>query len=237
MTLLLTRHAETVWHKENRYAGISDVDLTPNGVQQAQQLADWVHTRTIDAIVCSPVRRARETAAPSALAAGVDIEVEDDLREVGFGIAEGRTLAELDPEVAAAFRADPVAHPFPGAEPPDEAAERCATALRRVAARHPHDTVLVVAHNTLLRLGLCVLLGLPVGRYRQVFPRLDNVAVTEIALPGTSLSDGGAGPAALLSFNVPVGNRMARPLSHAPAAAGARATTHDPTDPITKENS
>ena len=92
-----------------------------------------------------------------------------------------------------------MAHPFPGAEPPAVAAERCAGALRRIAARHGDDTVLVVAHNTLLRLGLCVLLGLPVARYRQVFPRLDNVAVTEIALP-----DGGAGPAALLSLNVPI---------------------------------
>jgi probable phosphoglycerate mutase len=124
--------------------------------------------------------------------------VEDDLREVGFGIAEGRTLAELDPEVVARFRADPVAHPFPGAEPPAAAAQRCAAALRRVAARHSQDTVLVVAHNTLLRLGLCALLGLPVARYRQVFPRLDNVAVTEIALPD------GDGPVALLSLNVPV---------------------------------
>jgi probable phosphoglycerate mutase len=67
--------------------------------------------------------------------------------------------------------------------------------------------VLVVAHNTLLRLGLCVLLGLPVARYRQVFPRLDNVAVTEIALSTTSLtsrSDRGTGPVALLSLNVPI---------------------------------
>jgi 2,3-bisphosphoglycerate-dependent phosphoglycerate mutase len=199
MTLLLTRHAQTVWHAENRYAGTSDVDLTPEGVEQAHRLADWVRTRTIDAVVCSPVRRAGETAAPSALALGVEIEVEDDLREVGFGIAEGRTLAELDPEVAARFRADPVAHPFPGAEPPAEAAERCAAALRRVADRHGDGTVLVVAHNTLLRLGLCVLLGLPVARYRQVFPRLDNVAVSEIGFPA------GDGPVALLSLNVPVG--------------------------------
>jgi 2,3-bisphosphoglycerate-dependent phosphoglycerate mutase len=199
MTLLLTRHAQTVWHAENRYAGTSDVDLTPEGVEQAHRLADWVRTRTIDAVVCSPVRRAGETAAPSALALGVEIEVEDDLREVGFGIAEGRTLAELDPEVAARFRADPVAHPFPGAEPPAEAAERCAAALRRVAEKHGDGTVLVVAHNTLLRLGLCVLLGLPVARYRQVFPRLDNVAVSEIAFPA------GDGPVALLSLNVPVG--------------------------------
>ena len=86
---------------------------------------------------------------------------------------------------SARFRADPVAHPFPGAEPPDG---RRAAVRRRPAPRsrrrHGDDTVLVVAHNTLLRLGLCVLLGLPVARYRQVFPRLDNVAVTEIAAPG-----------------------------------------------------
>jgi broad specificity phosphatase PhoE len=100
----------------------------------------------------------------------------------------------------ARFRADPVAHPFPGAEPPADAAQRCAAALRRIAARHGDDTVLVVAHNTLLRLGLCVLLGLPVARYRQVFPRPDNVAVTEIALP----DGGGTGPVALLSLNVPI---------------------------------
>ena len=188
MSLLMIRHAETVWHRENRYAGTSDIDLTPNGVRQAERLADWAHSRKIDAIVCSPVRRARETAAPSALAVGVEVEVEDDLREVGFGIADGHTLAELAPDVVAAFRGG---RPFPGAEPPDPAAAR-------VAARHGDDTVLVVAHNTLLRLGLCVLLGLPVARYRQVFPRLDNVAVTEIVIP-----DGGTGPVALLSLNVP----------------------------------
>ena len=213
-TLLLARHAQTVWHRENRYAGTSDVDLTPDGVRQAERLAGWVRTRGVDAVVSSPVRRARETAGPSAHAAGVPLEVEDDLREVGFGVAEGRTIDELDPDVAARFRADPVAHPFPGAEPPEEAAERCAAALRRVAARHPDRTVLVVAHNTLLRLGLCALLGLPVARYRQVFPRLDNVAVTEIALRG-----GGTGPPGLLSLNVPVGD--------------PRPTRHD--DPTTKE--
>ena len=197
MTLFLTRHAETVWHKENRYAGTSDIDLTPHGVEQAGRLAEWVRTRRVDAIVCSPVRRARETAAPAAAATGIAIEVDDELREVGFGIAEGRTLAELDQDVVARFRADPSASPFPGAEQPSVAAERCAGALRRIAARHADNTVLVVGHSTVLRLGLCLLLGLPVGRYRQVFPRLDNIAITEIALVDRD--------AALLTLNVPVG--------------------------------
>lgn len=193
MTLLLTRHAETVWHRENRYAGAdSDIDLTLTGVLQAERLAGFARSRGVDAVACSPVRRAVETAEPSALAAGVELEIVDDLREVGFGVAEGRLLTELDPDVADRFRAG---HPFPGAEPFDVAAARCADALRSLAGSR---TVLVVAHNTLLRLGLCALLGLPVSRYRQVFPRLDNTAVTEI-----DLAQDPASPVALLSLNVP----------------------------------
>ena len=193
-TLLLARHAETVWHAENRYAGADcDIDLTPAGARQAERLAGWVQAHEVDAVVSSPVRRARETATPAALAAGVPVEIEPDLREVGFGIADGHTLAELAPDVVAAFRRG---RPFPGAEPPDPAAARVAAALRAVATRHPDRTVLVVAHSTALRLGLCALLGLPPARYREVFPRLDNVAVAELAL-----AEGG--PAGLLSLNVP----------------------------------
>jgi hypothetical protein len=53
-----------------------------------------------------------------------------------------------------------------------------------------------------------------------VFPRLDNVAVTEIALP-----ERGTGPAGLLSFNVPVGD----------GAPGMPGSTTDPSGPSTKE--
>lgn len=204
MTLLLARHAETVWHAENRYAGAgSDIDLTPAGTLQAERLAGWVRSRGVAAVVSSPVRRAQETAEPSALAAGVPLEIVDDLREVGFGVAEGRTMAELDPDVVARFRADPQAHPFPGAEPLATAARRAVAALHSVADRHGAEApVLVIAHSTLLRLALCALLGLPLARYRQLFPRLSNVAITEIALPAVPAS-----PAALLSLNVPVGDR------------------------------
>lgn len=212
-TLLLARHGQTVWHAENRYAGgDSDPDLTPTGVEQARLLAAFARTRGIEAVVVSPVRRAQETAAPAAAALGVETTVIEDLREVRFGIVEGRTLDEVAREepdgaaLVAGFRADPVAHPFPGAEPVADAADRCVRALRTVAAAAPGATVLVVAHNTLLRLALCVLIGVPVARYRHVFPRLDNAAVTEIRLPADP-----AGPTALLSLNVPCGPVVAAP--------------------------
>lgn len=199
--LHLVRHGETEWHADNRYAGAeSDIDLTELGRAQARSLAAWAERRTFSALVVSPVRRARETAAPVERATGLDAQVEPELREVGFGVAEGRTVAELvadDPAMVDRFRDDPDRHPFPGAERPADAARRAGDRLRALAREHRGGDVLVIAHNTVLRLALCELLGLPVGDYRRLFPRLENAAVSEVRL------DTDVGTAALLRLNAP----------------------------------
>lgn len=120
-----------------------------------------------------PLSRAIATADPACRALGVTPHREPGLRECDFGVLEGRTLAEFAaevPDAAEAFRADPVTYPFPGAEDPTAAAARGTEALRSIAAAHPGERVLVVAHNTLLRLVLCTLLSIPLGQYRRVFP-------------------------------------------------------------------
>lgn len=198
-TLLLARHGQTIWHGENRYAGVSDVALTDTGHAQAEALGRWAGAHPVDAIWTSPLSRAIATAEPACRALGLTAHREPGLRECDFGVMEGRTLAEFaaeDPERAEAFRADPVAHPFPGAEDPRAAADRGAGALRRIAAAHPGERVLIVAHNTLLRLALCTLLSIPAGEYRRVFPRLRNAAISELRMNTH-------GSAALLSLNVP----------------------------------
>ncbi len=197
-TLLLARHGQTVWHAENRYAGVSDVPLTDEGRAQAEALGRWAAAHPVDAVWTSPLSRAIATADPACRALGLTPHREQGLRECDFGVVEGRTLAEFaaeDPEWAAAYLADPVAHPFPEAEDPRAAAARGVDALRRIAAAHEGGRVLVVAHNSLLRLVLCSLLAIPLGEYRRVFPRLRNAAITETRLT--------AGTTALLSLNVP----------------------------------
>jgi probable phosphoglycerate mutase len=199
-TLLVARHGQTVWHAENRYAGVSDVALTDEGRRQAHQLGLWAARNPVDAIWTSTVPRAIETAEPACRALALVPHREHELRECDFGVMEGRTLAEFaaeHPEQAAAFRADPVAHPFPDAEDPRAVAARGSGALRRIATAHQGERVLVVAHNTLLRLVLCELVGIPLSDYRRVFPQLRNAAVTEVRLTGEQC--------ALVSLNVPCG--------------------------------
>ncbi|MBN6036922.1 histidine phosphatase family protein [Amycolatopsis sp. 195334CR] len=187
--LLLTRHGQTVWHAENRYAGSSEVDLTEEGLAQAERLATVVTARQDPpvALYCSPQDRARRTAEPAARALGLRPRIVEDLRETHFGVGEGRTraeLAETDPEVVERFLANPVTGAFPGAEPPAEAAARGAAALREIAAAET-GPVLVVAHNTLLRLALCELLGIPLHTYRTVLPLLANASPSEVDIDGT----------------------------------------------------
>lgn len=198
-TLFLARHGETVWHAENRYAGVSDIALTAKGTQQALALGAWARSARLDAIVVSPLSRARDTAASAAAATGLAPVVEPDLIELDFGIAEGRTLLDLEathPAEVAAFRHDPAGRPLPAGEDPVAAAGRGAAALLRLAPAYPGGRVLVVAHNTLFRLVLCRLLGIPEREYRRVFPGLRNCAVTELRVT--------AERAALLTYNVPV---------------------------------
>ena len=198
--LFLVRHGATIWHAENRYAGSSDVPLDPNGYAQAERLAAWASETKLAAIWCSPLTRARETAAVAARAMGLVPRVDQRLREIDFGQVEGKTMAEAEqlfPEEIRRFKADPATYPMPGGEDPHEAAHRAVSTLRDIAVAHSNEHVLVVAHNTLIRLALCTVMGIPLARYRTVFPAVRNGALTEIRIEGES--------AALLQYNSPLG--------------------------------
>lgn len=197
--LNLVRHGTTIWHAENRYASTTDVALDPGGYAQAQRLAAWASEARLAAIWCSPLKRARETAAPSARAAGLEPRIDERLREIDFGQIEGKTMAEAEqlfPEEIRRFKADPATYPMPGGEDPHQAARRAMSALGDIACAHPQGRVLVVAHNTLIRLALCSLFSIPLARYRTVFPTVRNGALTEIGLADEK--------AALLQYNSPL---------------------------------
>lgn len=200
--MLLARHGQTAWHQPERYAGSSDIPLDGVGAAQAWALARHAATIPPTTLASSPLVRATATAGPVAETTELPVRVDDRLRELDFGIAEGRSIASLraeDPDVVGRFLIDPATHHFPGGEPPVDGARRVTGAVRDLVEADPGGTILVVAHGTLIRLLLCTLLGIPLRDYRRRFPRVDSVALTELRYP-----PGDDGPVGLITYNAPV---------------------------------
>jgi broad specificity phosphatase PhoE len=197
--LTLVRHGESLWQAEDRYAGSTDVPLSPRGREQAEQLANWSSFARLTAIWSSPLSRTRETAAPVERITGLKAHIDFRLKEIDFGRGEGLTAAEIEqsfPEAFAAFQSDPVVHYLPGGEDPHRATQRVLACFKEMESKHPGGRVLVVSHSTLIRLALCELIGVPLSTYRSLFPSINNAALTEILLAGETTS--------LLRFNVPL---------------------------------
>jgi probable phosphoglycerate mutase len=81
MELVLVRHAQPVRINEGEVEDAADPGLSEHGHTQARRLADWLAPETPDAVVTSPLRRARETAAPLAETLGLRAEVDAGITE------------------------------------------------------------------------------------------------------------------------------------------------------------
>jgi broad specificity phosphatase PhoE len=207
-TFFLARHGETVWHADHRYAGVSDVALTQHGLGQAAALGAWAADSRLDAIIASPLSRARRSAAPAAETTGVDIRVEPRVVEIDFGVGEGLTpgeLAERYPQEWDAFRRAPASDPLPGGESGRDGIRRALPVFDELVTELPDGRVLIVAHATLLRLLLCEFAGIDPDGYRDLFPVLGNCTVTTIVYPWTPEGEVEVGRprARLLGFDVP----------------------------------
>jgi probable phosphoglycerate mutase len=150
-TLWLVRHAATAM-TGNRWAGSrSDPPLTDDGRAAAAELAARLAGRLPagTVVVSSPSRRAVETAAPIAAGLGVDVELDDDLREVDVGELEGLTFDEgaaLFPELAQRLLAAERDIDWPGGERVADLRARAGAAMERLESRSI-DTAVVVSHG------------------------------------------------------------------------------------------
>lgn len=153
LTLLMARHGQTDLNIDERWQGRLDMPLNATGVAQAEQLALSL-PGGIDALVVSPMLRARQTAEPVVRALGLVPRLDADFRERDFGIFEGLTAddaARQYPELAArnvAYRWDEAP---PGAEPTRAVVERVARGLQRLREAHDGQTVLLVSHGFVVR--------------------------------------------------------------------------------------
>ncbi|MFJ9503513.1 bifunctional RNase H/acid phosphatase [Streptomyces anulatus] len=166
-TLVLLRHGETALTPEKRFSGSggTDPELSATGRGQAERAAGhFAALGTVQEIVSSPLRRCRETAAAVADRLGLDVRIDEGLRETDFGAWEGLTFGEVRERYAddlTAWLASPDTAPTGGGESFAEVAERVAAARDRIVARSAGRTVLLVTHVTPIKTLVRLALGAP----------------------------------------------------------------------------
>ncbi len=173
---ILIRHGETAWNVEGRYQGQADPPLSRRGEAQAQALAARLAEagKRPDAVYASPLRRAWHTALAVVRATGAPLYAEPRLMEIHLGSWQGVLASEIARRWPRAFRQweeAPWSVRPPGGETLAEVRARVDAALDAILARHPGQSVALVAHR------------LPLAFVKIRFQGLDPAQVRHIPIP------------------------------------------------------
>jgi broad specificity phosphatase PhoE len=180
--LVLARHGETAGNVHGVWQGSTDTPLSEHGRRQAECLAEFLGQRYdgAAALYSSHLERAHDTAAAVGSTLGLHVRIDRDLREYDLGSWEGVSYTDLSEkhQLWHHMRSDPDFAPH-GGESPRQVTDRFTGALRRIAAAHPGERIVVVAHGGALCMAIADLVE---GDYTKWRPVMDNCAVTELAL-------------------------------------------------------
>jgi probable phosphoglycerate mutase len=180
-TIVLVRHGETVWNRAGRIQGQTDSELTREGVLQAESVGRRLASMSFDGLWSSDLGRAHHTAAVIAQHVGARVQLESRFRERGFGIAEGKTYAEIDrdfPEMFSRVRDTDPDFSAPGGESRRQFSERVTSALTDYANTHAGKSILVVTHGGVLAALFRWLSGLPIASPHKI--EIPNAAFNEL---------------------------------------------------------
>ena len=192
LTLYLLRHGQTALSREDVFCGSGlDPELTEEGLEMAQAFAEAYRINSWTAIFTSQLQRTITTAAPLCEALGIAPEVCAGLNEIGYGSWEGRTKEEVNRayhDDYVNWLTDPAWHAPTGGEIAVEVARRSLQAVEDIAGRFSDGNVLAVSHKATIRIILCSLLGIDVGRFRyRLGCPVGSVSIVEFTSQGPLL--------------------------------------------------
>jgi broad specificity phosphatase PhoE len=177
--IVLVRHGETDWNKAQRVMGTSETGLNETGKAQMRWAARVLGGLSIERLYCSPYSRTMESAEILAKELRLDPTPAQALREVGYGVWEGRLFSELieNPNYFRYLK-DPSFDPGQGIEPIIRVQERAAAFLEETSKDRPAATFAVVSHGDVIRAALAYYMRLPLKEFRRI--RIDNGSVSGI---------------------------------------------------------
>lgn len=170
LTLYLLRHGETSYSLTGGYCGTLDPELTPEGVKMAQAFARAYQSVEWKAVYSSPMKRTIATAKPLCEALGITMELRDGLKEIDYGKWEDKTsewVKENYLEDYINWMTEPSWNPPTGGETAVQIASRASLVISEIESKYTVGNVLVVSHKATIRIILCNLLGIDLGRYRD----------------------------------------------------------------------
>ena len=184
--IVLVRHGQTEWNRNERFRGRADVPLNETGLAQAQATgrrvaAEWRPA----AVYSSPLSRAVRTADAIAQHFDLPVQVEPGLIDIDYGQWQGLSPDEARarwPEVIDAWYHVPQRAQIPGGETLEQARARGVATVRTLAARHPEGTIVLVGHTVINRAILLGILGLGTDRFWHI--RQDTCAINVFEITG-----------------------------------------------------
>jgi len=192
LSLYLLRHGQTELSREDNFCGSGlDPELTPEGLQMAEAFAAAYRAKPWRAIYSSSLRRSIATAQTLCDGLGIAMQARADLNEIGYGKWEGQTKANVEREYHddyVSWLADPAWHAPTGGELAITVARRSLRVIDEIKQQFTEGNVLVVSHKATIRIILCSLLGIDVGRFRyRLACPVGSVSVVEFSLAGPLL--------------------------------------------------
>jgi alpha-ribazole phosphatase len=181
--LYLVRHGQTDWNVERRWQGHADVPLNEVGLAQAEKVAGELAREGLQAIYCSDLQRARQTARMLAAHTDLPVILDARLREIHQGEWQGLLVSEIEARYGEAFqrrRNDPNNVAPPGGETVEQVRQRVVKAFEDIIARHPRERVAVVSHGFALAVAQVHYQGLPIQQAWELIPDNDEWRVLEV---------------------------------------------------------
>lgn len=179
--LYLLRHAQSEYNERGIFQGRLDSDLTPLGFVQARLVAQDFLDKNIEIIYSSPQRRAYKTALMVADILGLDVVVDERIREMSFGEYEGKhfwTLMEKEGELFRAWLSNPLKNPLPTQENMENFRERVESFLKDILNGN-YKSILIVAHGGTLHALVCLAIGLGLENLWNI--HMDNTGITQLS--------------------------------------------------------
>ena len=151
--LILIRHGETDWNRQLRFQGHFNAGLNAMGLEQARRLGERLAGERVDSIYASDLLRTQQTAGPAARALGLPAVTDAALREQNFGRVDGMSVEEIQAQHPGAWEGWLRFHEdycMPEGASTRQFHPRVMEAMRRIAAAHAGQTLLVVTHGGVL---------------------------------------------------------------------------------------